>query len=41
MWLRLHKIFLAGADVRQTGLLWNCSSPRIAAVQALIESCGA
>jgi len=37
--LRLRKHLLADGEVRQTGFLWNRSGPRIAAVQAFIESC--
>ncbi len=39
--LRLRRHRLAGGEVRQTGVLWGRSGPRIAAVQAFIECCGA
>lgn len=38
--LRLRKVVLSHDEVRQTGVLWNRSGPRIAAVRAFIESCG-
>ncbi len=37
--LRLQKICLVDSEVRQTGVLWNRSGPRIAAVRAFVESC--
>jgi DNA-binding transcriptional LysR family regulator len=37
--LRLQKFLLADGEVRQTGVLWSRSGPRIAAVRAFIESC--
>lgn len=37
--LRLEKLPLEGAGSRQTGVLWNRSGPRIAAVQAFTEVC--
>ncbi|WP_299842824.1 LysR substrate-binding domain-containing protein [uncultured Paracoccus sp.] len=37
--LRLQKHPLAGAALRQTGVLWNRSGARIAAVRAFVESC--
>lgn len=39
--LRLRKHLLPDGEVRQTGLLWNRSGSRIAAVHAFIESCEA
>lgn len=38
--LRLEKLPLAGAGSRQTGVLWNRSGARIAAVRAFVDVCG-
>lgn len=38
--LRLGKLPLAGAGSRQTGVLWNRSGARIAAVRAFVDVCG-
>ncbi|MCX8995932.1 LysR family transcriptional regulator [Rhizobiaceae bacterium BDR2-2] len=38
--LRLQKVSLPGRAMRRTGLLWNRSGARIAAVHALVEVCG-
>jgi DNA-binding transcriptional LysR family regulator len=37
--LRLQKIGLADGEIRQTGVLWSRSGPRIAAVRAFVDSC--
>lgn len=37
--LRLRKVPLPHDEVRQTGVMWNRSGPRIAAVRGFIESC--
>ncbi|TWG64081.1 LysR family transcriptional regulator [Aminobacter sp. J44] len=37
--LRLQKVRLDAGDVRQTGVLWGRSGPRIAAVRAFVECC--
>ncbi|MEL5878348.1 LysR family transcriptional regulator [Cereibacter sphaeroides] len=39
--LRLRKIALPDAGGRQTGVLWNLSGARIAAMQAFVEACRA
>jgi DNA-binding transcriptional LysR family regulator len=38
--LRLEKLHLPAGGVRQTGVLWNRSGPRIAAVRAFVRMCG-
>ena len=37
--LRLQKILLQDGEVRHMGVLWDLSSPRIAAVRAFVETC--
>lgn len=38
--LNLQKMVLPDGEIRQTGVLWSRSGPRIAAVRALVEICG-
>lgn len=37
--LRLQKILLEDCEVRQMGVLWGLSGPRIAAIRAFVETC--
>lgn len=37
--LRLQKILLEEAEVRQMGVLWGLSGPRIAAIRAFVQTC--